>query len=465
MFAGIQKRGITAAINSAAKTSSLQARSFHAISKRSIIPETSKPVFSQFIRKLNIHEYQSLNLFKKFGIAAPDGGVATTPQEAEDIANSLPPGSDYVVKAQVLSGGRGKGHFSNGFQGGVHMGTSPLEVRALAEKMLGHNLITKQSGEAGKPCNKVFVGERLYFRRETYFAILNDRAMAGPVLVASPAGGMNIEEVAAKTPHLVFKEPVDVSKGVPEDAAIDRLVTAMGFDKPSTREQAADLIKHLYKMFVETDATLVEINPLAETHDGKVLCADAKLNFDDNASFRQKEIFALKDESQDDPREVQAAEYGLNYIGLDGQIGCLVNGAGLAMATMDTIKLYGGEPANFLDMGGGANAKQVTQAFGILNADPKVKAILVNIFGGIMRCDVIALGMIQAAQELGIKKPMVIRLEGTNVEEALRLIDESGMRMMTAKDLGDAASKAVRVVEILDMAKKANLDVSFELPL
>lgn len=414
-------------------------------------------------RFLNIHEYQSLELFKKYDIPAPNGGVATTAEEAEQVATTLS-STDFVVKAQVLSGGRGKGTFSNGFQGGVHTCTSALEASALASKMLGNNLVTKQSGAEGKPCNKVFVGERLYFRRETYFAILMDRESQGPVLVASPAGGMNIEEVAAQTPHLIFKEPIDIVNG-PTDEAIMRLVEACGFDSANTKQQASDIMRNLYKLFLESDCTLVEINPLSETHDGMVLCCDAKLNFDDNADYRQAEIQAMRDTSQEDKREVEAAESNLNYIGLDGSIGCLVNGAGLAMATMDAIKLYGGDPANFLDMGGGANSEQVNKAFGLLNADPQVKAILVNIFGGIMRCDVIALGMIQAAQELGIKKPIIIRLEGTKVEDALKLIEESGLRMLTASDLGDAASKAVRVCEILDMADKAKLDISFELPL
>jgi len=421
------------------------------------------PLHKQPHRHLNIHEYQSVELFKEHGIPTPPGGVATTPEEAESVCKSLK-GSDFVVKAQVLSGGRGKGTFKNGFQGGVHLCTSSLEASALASKMLGQVLVTKQSGEEGKPCNKVFVGERMYFRRETYFAILMDRESCGPVMVASPAGGMNIEEVAEKTPELIFKAPIDIEVG-PTDEAVEALVKQVGFDSAETQAQAVDCYKKLYELFVKSDCTLVEINPLSETPDGQILCCDAKLNFDDNAEYRQKEIFALRDPSQEDQREVAAAEFGLNYIGLDGSIGCLVNGAGLAMATMDAIKLYGGDPANFLDMGGGANKHQVNKAFGILNSDPQVKAILVNIFGGIMRCDVIALGMIQAAQELGIKKPIVIRLEGTKVEEALSLIDESGLRMLTAGDLGEAASKAVRVVDILRMAEKAKLDVSFELPL
>jgi len=412
-------------------------------------------------RNLNIHEFQSMEVFKKYNIPAPAGGVATTPEEAMAVAKSLP-GPDFVVKAQVLSGGRGKGKFSpNGFQGGVHLVNSVEAAGTMASNMIGQNLVTKQSGAGGKPCYKVFVGERMYFRRETYFAILMDRESQGPVMVASPAGGMNIEEVAAETPHLIFKEAIDIRTGPTEDA-VKRLATACGFDSDSTMNQAADTMKKLYDLFIKSDCTLVEINPLAESNDGQVVCADAKLNFDDNAEYRQKEIFAYRDSSQEDVREVEAAGYGLNYIGLDGSIGCLVNGAGLAMATMDAIKLYGGSPANFLDMGGGANKTQVTQAFGLLNQDPQVKSILVNIFGGIMRCDIIAAGMIEAAKELNIKKPIIIRLEGTKVDEALKLVEESGLGLLPAGDLGEAASRAVSVTEIVDLAKNSGLDVSFQ---
>ena len=418
---------------------------------------------SQPIRRFNIHEYQAVDLFHQYDIPTSRSKVASTADEAQRVAEQLNTG-DYVVKAQVLAGGRGKGHFDSGFRGGVHTCISPASVHELAGAMLGHSLITHQTGPEGKPCNKVLVSERLYLRREAYFAILMDRESQGPVMVASPAGGMDIEKVAAETPHLIFKETVDLSKG-PEDAKVERLAKAMGFSGQKQVQEAASVMKKLYKLFREKDSTLVEINPLAETHDGRVVTVDAKLNFDDNASFRQKPLFGLRDHSQEDKREVEADAAGLNYIGLDGNIGCLVNGAGLAMATLDVIKLQGGNPANFLDMGGGASKDQVMQAFQLLNQDEHVKAILVNIFGGIMRCDVIALGLIAAATQLGLKKPVVIRLQGTNVEEAKRLIDESGLRMLTADDLGEAAQKVVRVVDILKMAEDAHVKVNFELPL
>lgn len=275
---------------------------------------------------------------------------------------------------------------------------------------------------------------------------------------------MDIEKVAAETPKLIFKEAIDLKTG-PKQEQVERLSKSMGFSGAKQVQQCAELMKKLYQLFVEKDATLVEINPLAETHDGRILAVDAKLNFDDNAAFRQKDLTAMRDFTQEDKREVEADRVGLNYIGLDGNIGCLVNGAGLAMATLDVIKLSGGSPANFLDLGGGANKDQVMQAFQLLNKDPAVKAILVNIFGGIMRCDIIALGLIAAATELGLKKPVVIRLQGTNVDEAKKLIDESGLRMLTADDLGEAAQKVVRVVDILKMAEDAHVRVNFELPL
>lgn len=414
------------------------------------------------LRRLNLHEYQAMNLFDNFGVAHPIAKVAFSPQEAETAAVSLP-GPDYVIKAQVLAGGRGKGKFKNGFQGGVHPCSSVLEARGLAGKMLGQTLVTKQTGEVGKPCNAVLVTERLYLRRETYFAIMMDRGYGGPVIVASPAGGMDIEAVAEATPELIYKLPVDIDAG-PNDADLRDLADKLGFPAEE-HEKAVEIFGNLYKLFIDSDCTLVEINPLAETHDGRVLALDAKLNFDDNAAYRQKDIFAQADTSQEDPREVVADEIGLNYVGLDGEIGCLVNGAGLAMATMDAIKLNGGNPANFLDMGGGANAEQVTQAVKLLADDPQVKAILINIFGGIMRCDVIALGLISAVKTLNLSKPLIVRLAGTNVDKAKELIDDCGMRILTADDLGEAAQKAVRVAKIVDMAEEAHIGVNFEIPM
>lgn len=414
-------------------------------------------------RKFNVHEYQAMSLFEQYGIATPRGGVAKTAAEAEQIAKKLG-GKDFVVKAQVLAGGRGKGKFTNGFQGGVHTCTSPARVGELAAKMLGQRLITKQTGEEGKPVNEVLITERMFLRRETYFAILLDRNFNGPVMVASSQGGMDIEAVAAATPELIVKEPIDIVKGI-QPGQLERIAAAVGFDAPAQRQQAVDIMAKFYKLFIEKDCTLIECNPFAETHDGKLVCVDGKLNFDDNAYFRQKDIFALRDLKQVDPREVTADDAGLNYIGLDGSIGCLVNGAGLAMSTMDIIKLHGGSPANFLDIGGGANEKQVVEAFKLLNSDPKVRAILVNIFGGIMRCDVIALGLIKAASEIGLSKPLVVRLAGTNVNEAKSLIEDSGLRMIATDDLDDAAQKAVRIAEIVKMAESVSVNVSFELPL
>lgn len=345
----------------------------------------------------------------------------------------------------------------------MHFANSTLELESLASKMIGQELVTKQTGEAGKPCNAVLITERLYLRRETYLSILLDRQSAGPCIIASSAGGMNIEEVAELYPEKIIREPIDIKDGI-QDYQIDRIHAALGFGKDK-REEVSKVVNGLYNLFMENDSTLVEINPLAETHDGRVLCIDAKLNFDDNAVFRNKELHALRDRSQEDVREIEAAKFDLNYIGLDGNIGCLVNGAGLAMATLDIVKLHGGSPANFLDVGGGATSSQVQEAFRLLQEDEKVRCILVNIFGGIMKCDVIALGIIKAAQATGLSKPLVVRLAGTNVKEAHDLIEESGLRMLTAGDLDEAAQKAVRIVDIQKMASDADLQISFELPI
>ncbi|EQC28226.1 succinyl-CoA synthetase beta subunit [Saprolegnia diclina VS20] len=420
----------------------------------------------QQVRRLNLHEYQSMEIMKSFGVAIPASLHATTPAEAEAAYNTLKGGDaakDVVIKAQALTGGRGLGHFKNGFKGGVHMCTKPEDAKNFAEKMLGETLVTKQTGEKGIEVAKVFLMERVYMRREMYFSILMDRASNGPVLVASPAGGTSIEDVAHATPELIFKEAVNITTG-PTSEQLNRLAANMGLSGES-QKRGVELMNNLYNMFIGTDATLVEINPLAETPEGHVYACDAKINFDDNASFRHKDIFAKRDKTQEDPREVEASAYDLNYIGLDGNIGCLVNGAGLAMATMDIISLFGGSPANFLDVGGGATESQVKKAFEILNADPQVKSILVNIFGGIMRCDVIAAGVIAAAKDLGMKKPIVIRLQGTNVEKARQLIENSGFRMIVANDLDDAAQKAVKIADIVAQAEEVHVNVSFELPL
>ncbi|KAJ9082464.1 succinate--CoA ligase beta chain [Entomophthora muscae] len=422
----------------------------------------SKIVSKTQTRNLSIHEYLSVGLLEQYGIKAPKGKVAKTPQEAFQVAKSLT-SEDLVIKAQVLAGGRGKGTFENGLKGGVRIVYSPEEAQMFAEKMLGQKLITKQTGAAGKPCNSVYIVEREYLRREYYFAILMDRATSGPVLVASSQGGMDIEAVAEENPEAILKHNVDIFKGLAREDAV-ALAQKVGFS-PSCVEEAADTFMKLYKLFIEKDATMVEINPMAESSNHEVLCMDAKINFDDNAEFRQQDIQALRDTTQEDPREVAAAKFNLNYIGLDGNIGCLVNGAGLAMATMDIIKLNGGDPANFLDVGGGATAKQVTEAFKIISSDPRVSAILVNIFGGIMRCDIIAEGIVQAVHQLKLNVPLVVRLQGSEVEAGKKLIADSGLRIITCDDLDEAAQKAVRMSKIVKMANEANVNISFELPI
>lgn len=398
------------------------------------------------VRNLNLHEYQSMQIMDKYNVNIPAGKAAFTPDEAAAALASMP-GGEGVLKAQALTGGRGLGHFKSGLQGGVHMVSSGDEAKSYAEQMIGQTLVTKQTGEAGITVGKVFVMQKLNLAREMYFSILLDRASGGPVMVGSPAGGTSIEDVAAETPELIFTENIDVTIG-PTDEQLERLATNLGFESDKV-PAAKEIMGNLYTMMRSTDSTLVEINPLAETADGQVFACDAKINFDDNAEFRQGDIHAQRDTSQEDSREVEAAKFDLNYIGLDGSIGCLVNGAGLAMATMDIIKLYGGDPANFLDVGGGANAQQVTKAFELLEADPKVKAILVNIFGGIMKCDVIAEGILEAAKNVGMTKPIVIRLEGTNVEAAREMIATSGFQdiLISIDDLEKAATKAVELAK------------------
>eukprot|EP00127_Corallochytrium_limacisporum_P004703 Clim_evm57s172 gene=Clim_evmTU57s172 len=413
-------------------------------------------------RKLSIHEHLSMGLLKKFGVNVPRGRVARTAMEAEQVATELNT-EDMVIKAQVLAGGRGKGTFESGLKGGVRVIFSAAEARMYAEKMLGQKLFTKQTGAQGRICNEVYICERLYVRREYYFALLMDRVTNGPVVVASAQGGVDIESVAAENPEAIITEPIDLKTGMTEDQARG-VAERMGFT-PASISSAARNIMSLYDLFIKHDATMVEINPMAEDNAGEVYCMDAKISFDDNAEFRQKDIFALRDTTQDDPREVAASEYNLNYIGLDGNIGCLVNGAGLAMATMDIIKLNGGDPANFLDVGGGATADQVTEAFKIISSDPKVSAILVNIFGGIMRCDVIAQGIIAAAGKLDLTIPLVVRLQGTKVNEAKKLIEESGLRIFAMDDLDEAAAKAVQLSKIVQLAQQADVSVKFELPL
>ncbi|KAH7883819.1 succinyl-CoA synthetase beta chain SSC-beta [Phlebopus sp. FC_14] len=394
-------------------------------------------------RFLSIHEYQSVNLLNAYGIPTPKSIGAKTPEDAYNVAKNF--GTDnLVIKAQVLAGGRGKGKFDNGLQGGVHLVDSPEQARDYASKMIGAKLITKQTGAAGRLCNAVMLAERRDPAHEYYVAILNDRVTQGPVLVASSQGGMNIEEVAAKDPKAIITVPIDAEKGVDPSVALE-LAKTLGFKDAVAQKEAADIFVTLYKLFKDKDATQIEINPMAETTDGHVLCMDAKLGFDENAEFRQKDIFDLRDISQEEPSEVEAQKANLNFIKLDGSIGCLVNGAGLAMATMDVLSLHGGNPANFLDVGGGATPETVKKAFEILLGDPKVKSIFINIFGGIMRCDYIAEGVIKATKELSLSIPLVVRLKGTKEAEAKQMIQESGLKIIPFDDLDDAAQTAVQL--------------------
>ena len=389
---------------------------------------------------MNIHEYQAKELLQKFGVATTRGKVASSPEEAEQIAREIAP-AEIVVKAQIHAGGRGKGTFVNGFKGGVHLCKTPEEAREIAGKMLGQTLVTHQTGAAGRVVNKVLVAQSAQIAREVYFAILLDRATAAPLIVASTEGGVEIEAVAAKSPEKIIRESIDPLAGL-QPFQTRKLAKQLQFES-SQLKSASKLFDGLYRAFVGLDCSMVEVNPLVVTPKGEVLALDAKFNFDDNALFRHPEVAAMRDIAEEDPREVEASRHGLNYIGLDGNIACLVNGAGLAMATMDIIKFYGGNPANFLDVGGGATEEQVTEAFKILIADKKVQAILVNIFGGIMRCDVIAQGIVNAAKTVHLSVPLVVRLEGTNVEKGERLLKESGVTLITADDLADAAQKAV----------------------
>ena len=413
-----------------------------AICKRKIFADLRSAGYSTLpgIYRMNIHEYQAKELLQRFDVATTRGKVASTLDEAEQIACELGD-VDVVVKAQIHAGGRGKGEFKNGFKGGVHIRKTPQEVREVAAKMLGQILITHQTGPTGRVVNKVLVAESAEIAREIYFAVLLDRATAAPLIVASSEGGVDIETVAAKSPEKIIREPIDPLAGL-QPFQTRKVAKQLGFES-SQLKSAAKLFEGLDRTFVAFDCSMVEVNPLVITTKGDVLALDAKFNFDDNALYRHPEIAALRDVAEEDPREVEASKHGLNYIGLDGNIACLVNGAGLAMATMDIIKFYGGEPANFLDVGGGATEEQVTEAFKILIADKKVKAILVNIFGGIMKCDVIAQGIINAAKTVNLSVPLVIRLEGTNVERGKKLLKESGVELIAADDLADAAQKAV----------------------
>ena len=389
---------------------------------------------------MNIHEYQAKKLFERFNVATPKGAPAETPEEAERVAAGLNT-SNLVVKAQIHAGGRGKGTFTNGFKGGVKLCKTPAEARELAEKMLGQTLVTHQTGPTGKVVRKVLVVESVDIAREVYVAILMDRASEAPVIVASTEGGVEIERVAEEHPEKIIREPVHPLVGLQPFQAL-KLGGQLDF-RGDQLKSVSKLLTNLYNLFVSLDCSLVEINPLVVTKGGEILALDAKFNFDDNALYRHKEVLEMRDLYEEDPREVEASKFGLNYIGLEGNIACLVNGAGLAMATMDIIKYAGGAPANFLDVGGDASEEQVTEAFKILVADKNVKAILVNIFGGIMRCDVIAQGIINAVKAVSLPVPLIVRLEGTNVALGKKLLEASKLPIQAASDLAEAARTVI----------------------
>ena len=395
---------------------------------------------------MNIHEYQAKELLRGYGVAVLAGHVAWTPEEAGQAAAKLP-GPIYVVKSQIHAGGRGAGHFANAPEGkgGVRLAKSPSEAREAAEAMIGHTLITKQTGPAGRRVSRVYVEAGCAIKRELYLSLLVDRETSRVTIIASTEGGMEIEHVAETTPEKILRAAVDPASGVSAFHA-RKLAYGLGLEG----KQVGAFIKFvlaMYKAFTELDCAIVEINPLVVTDAGDVVALDAKVSFDDNALYRQPALEALRDESEEDPKELEASKFALNYVSLEGTIGCMVNGAGLAMATMDIIKLYGGSPANFLDVGGGATKERVTAAFKIILSDPQVEGILVNIFGGIMRCDVIAEGVVAAAREVSLNVPLVVRLEGTNVDLGKEILAQSGLPIVSADNLADAAEKIVRAVK------------------
>jgi len=394
-------------------------------------------------RFLNLHEYQAQKIFQEFGVGVPKNVPVFSVAEAAEKANDFP-GDDVVVKSQVLAGGRGLGHFKeNNFQGGVHI-VAKGKVAETAEKMLGKTLITKQTGAEGKPNNTLMLAEKVNIAEEKYFAILMDRGSGGPLMIGSKVGGTSIEDIAAADPTAIIKMPVDIMDGISTEGAT-KMAKEMGYPE-SQQKDAATIISNLYKVFVECDCTMLEINPLATLKDGRVLVCDAKVNFDDNAEFRQKTIFDQRDVSQENPIEVEAKKFDLNYIKLDGSVACMVNGAGLAMSTMDLLSALGGSPANFLDVGGASTVATMTAAFKIIMGDPNVKAIFVNIFGGIARCDHIAEAVVAGVKAVGGNdaiKPLVIRLEGTNVEAGMKIIKDSGVNAFLTNDFTTGAKKAV----------------------
>jgi succinyl-CoA synthetase beta subunit len=385
---------------------------------------------------MNIHEYQGKEILRSYGVSVPNGRVAFTVEEAVEAAKEL--GSNVcVVKAQIHAGGRGKA-------GGVKVAKSLEEVRTYASELLGKKLVTHQTGPEGKEVKRLLIEEGCDIKKEYYIGLVVDRATSRVVLMGSEEGGTEIEEVAAKTPEKIFKEYIDPAVGLQAFQA-RRMAFNINIPKELVN-QAVKFMMGLYQVFVDKDCSIAEINPLVVTGDGKVMALDAKLNFDSNALYRHKELLEYRDLDEEDPKEIEASKYDLNYISLDGNIGCMVNGAGLAMATMDIIKYYGGEPANFLDVGGGATTEKVTEAFKIILSDPKVKGIFVNIFGGIMKCDVIATGIVEATKQVGLNLPLVVRLEGTNVELGKKILEESGLNITAAESMADGAQKIVSLV-------------------
>ena len=396
---------------------------------------------------MNIHEYQAKALLKEFGAPVAEGVAIFSADEAAAAADKLG-GPLWVVKSQIHAGGRGKGKFkeaSAGEKGGVRLAFSKEEVTEFAGQMLGSTLVTAQTGEAGKQVNRLYIEDGADIERELYLSLLVDRTCGRVAFVASTEGGMDIEQVAEETPEKILTLPIDPDAGVTAEAA-GELCDALKLDG-AAREDGLTLFPILYKAFVEKDMSLLEINPLIVMKDGRLRVLDAKCSFDGNALFRHDDVMALRDKTEEDEKEIEASKHDLAYVALDGNIGCMVNGAGLAMATMDIIKLYGAEPANFLDVGGGATTEKVTAAFKIITSDPNVEGILVNIFGGIMRCDVIAQGVLEAVNQVGLKVPLVVRLEGTKVEEGKKIINDSDLNVIPADDLNDAAQKIVAAVK------------------
>ena len=392
---------------------------------------------------MNIHEYQAKALFEKFGVPVPKGAAARTPDEFINALAGLPEGPT-MVKSQIHAGGRGKGTFTDGFKGGVKFCKTKAEAKEVAARMLGNTLVTLQTGPAGRKVQTVYFTVASDIKKEYYLAILLDRAESRPVIVASTEGGVEIEKVAHETPDKIFKVVVDPAYGL-ADYQVRSLVSRLGLGAAEAKNTSR-LIRALYAMYWETDAAMVEVNPLISTPAGEVLALDAKVSFDDNALFRHPEIVALRDLNEEDPKEIEASKHSLSYIALDGDIACLVNGAGLAMSTMDIIKHFGGSPANFLDVGGGASKDQVVAAFKIILGDPNVKGIFVNIFGGIMDCNVIATGIVEAVREVGLKLPLVVRLEGNNVAAGKATLSGSGLTIVSGDTMADAAQKIVKLV-------------------